>query len=186
MALLGPPLSDKYTQTYFFSSDPANEALNVSSDGRKFSVQLSAPISVPAGSRACELAVITGAIWNTTPTVGPGLGPAGVDDNKFSYTTSVAPAGTYSITFPTGQYSLTAIGQYLATQFKNNGHPTNLFVLGGQEATGLASVTIQTEIPCALSKWVPLGRSWGSPRRQSPPHLRSKRYSVRLRPNSIV
>ena len=144
MALLGPPLSDKYTQTYFFSSDPANEALNVSSDGRKFSVQLSAPISVPAGSRACELAVITGAIWNTTPTVGPGLGPAGVDDNKFSYTTSVAPAGTYSITFPTGQYSLTAIGQYLATQFKNNGHPTNLFVLGGQEATGLASVTILT------------------------------------------
>ena len=56
----------------------------------------------------------------------------------------MAPAGTYSITFPTGQYSLTAIGQYLATQFKNNGHPTNLFVLGGQEATGLASVTILT------------------------------------------
>ena len=142
MALLGPPLSDKYTQTYFFSSDPANEALNVSSDGSKFSVQLSAPISVPAGARACEAGVITAAIWNTTPTVGPGLGPAGVDDNKFSNTTSAVPAGTYNITFPTGQYSLTAIGQYLSSQFTNNGHAANLMSLGGQEATGLAFVSI--------------------------------------------
>ena len=85
---------------------------------------------------ACELGVVTASIWNNSPNIGPGLGPAGVDDNKFQYTTSTAPAGTYSITLPTGLYSLAAISSYMSSRFVNNGHASNLFVFSGQAATG--------------------------------------------------
>src|SRR5690242_18384785 len=122
-------------ESYFFSSDPAAGALNVSTDGTTFTVQLSDPISVPSDAKACHVGVNTAAIWNTSPNIGPELGPAGVDDNKFRYTTSTAPAGTYDITFPTGQYSLGAISTYLSSQLTNNGHATNLFTIGGQAAT---------------------------------------------------
>lgn len=132
-----------YEESYFFTSDTAAGAV-VSSDGTTFTVQLGDPISVPAGAKACHVGVNTAAIWNTSPNIGPGLGPGGVDDYKFRYTTSTAPAGTYDVTFPTGQYSLGAISSYLSSQLTNNGHAANLFLLGGQAATGLAYVTILT------------------------------------------
>ena len=56
----------------------------------------------------------------------------------------MAPAGTYDVTFPTGQYSLPAISSYLVTALSNNLHPVNLFSVGGQDATGLAYVTFLT------------------------------------------
>jgi hypothetical protein len=134
----------RYHETYFFSSDTAAGALNVSSDGTQFTVQLTDPIAIPAGAKACELGVVTAAIWNTSPNIGVGLGPGGVDDNKFRYTTSTAPAGTYDVTFPTGQYSIGAISSFLSSAFTNNGHAANLFTIGGQAATGLAIITILT------------------------------------------
>jgi hypothetical protein len=63
---------------------------------------------------ACELGVVSAAVWNNSPNIGPGLGPGGVDDYKFQYTTSTAPAGTYD-TFPTGLYSLAAISSFLSS-----------------------------------------------------------------------
>src|SRR5947209_336740 len=94
------------TQSHFFSSDAADGAQNVSSDGTTFSVSLDTPIRVPSKARACELGIVSASIWNNSPNIGPGLGAGGVDDYKFRYTTSVAPAGTYDINFPTGLYSL--------------------------------------------------------------------------------
>ena len=134
----------QYNESYFFSSDPAAGALNVSSDGTQFTVQLSDPLGAPSDAKACHVGVVTGSIWNNSPNIGPGLGPAGVDDNKFQYTTSTGTPGTYNITFPTGQYSIAAISSYLATAFVNNGHAANLFVIGGQAATGLSTLTILT------------------------------------------
>ena len=134
----------QYNESYFFSSDPAAGALNVSSDGTQFTVQLSDPLGAPSDAKACHVGVVTGSIWNYSPNIGPGLGPAGVDDNKFQYTTSTGTPGTYNITFPTGQYSIAAISSYLATAFVNNGHAANLFVIGGQAATGLSTLTILT------------------------------------------
>ena len=130
----------KYNQAYFFSSDPAagTGAVNVSPDGSAFTVQLNDGIEVPAGAVACEVGVSTGAIWATTPNIGPGLGAGGADDNKFSYTTGGLD---FFVTVPTGQYQLPAITSYLATQFLANGHAANIFTLGGQDATGLAYVT---------------------------------------------
>ena len=129
--IFGPRLTShavkaQYNQSFFFSSDTAAGAQNVSSDGTRFSVQLADPIAIPNGALACELGVVTASIWNNSSN-GPGLGPAGVDDNKFQYTTSTAPAGTYSITLPTGLYSLGAISSYMSSRFVNNGHAANLF-----------------------------------------------------------
>jgi hypothetical protein len=132
------------TQSFFFSSDTAAYAQNVSSDGTRFEVQMPAPIAVPRGAVDCELAVTAASIWNTSPNIGPGLGPAGADNNNFRYTTSVAPAGTYAIVMPAGLYALAAISAYLKSQFTNNGHPVNLFSIGGQAATGQGAVTILT------------------------------------------
>lgn len=134
----------KYNQSYFFSSATTAGAQNVSSDGTAFSGQRADPISIPNDAVACELGVVSASVWNNSPNIGPGLGPAGVDDYKFQYTTSTAPAGTYNITFPTGLYSLAAISSFLSSQFINNGHVGNLFSLGGQAATGLAYITILT------------------------------------------
>ena len=137
-------MTTKHNLGFVFSSDPAAGAQNVSADGTQFSVQLTDPLAVPARALACELGVTTAAIWNTSPNIGPALGPGAVDDNKFQYTTTVAPAGTYNVTFPTGLYSLSAISSYLTGKFANNGHPGNLFSLGGQGATGLAYISILT------------------------------------------
>lgn len=134
----------RYNQSFFFTSSTAAGAQNVSSDGTQFAVQMDDPIAVPPDAVACEVGVISASIWNNSPNIGPGLGPGGVDDNKFQYTTSVAPAGTYTITLPTGLYSLSAIAAYLSSQFVNNGHPATLFAFGGQGATGLAFITILT------------------------------------------
>ena len=137
-------VSAKYNQSFFFSSDTAAGAQNVSSDGTQFSVQLADPIAIPRDAVACELGVLSASIWNTSPNIGPGLGAGGVDNNRFRYTTSTAPAGTFNITLPTGLYSLAAISSYLSSQFVNNGHVSKLFTLGEQGATGLAIITILT------------------------------------------
>ena len=99
------PVNAQYNQSFFFSSDTVAGAQNVSSDGTRFSVQLADPIAIPDGALTCELGVVTASIWNNSPNIGAGLGPAGVDNNKFQYTTSTAPAGTYSTTLPTGLLS---------------------------------------------------------------------------------
>ena len=138
------PVNAQYNQSFFFSSDTEAGAQNVSSDGTRFSVQLADPIAIPDGALACELGVVTASIWNNSPNIGPGLGPAGVDDNKCQYTTSTAPAGTYIITLPTGLYSLAAISSYMSSRFVNNGHAANLFSFSGQAATGLATITTLT------------------------------------------
>ena len=148
------PVNAQYNQSFFFTS---NTAAGVS-------VQLADLIAIPADAIACELGVVTASIWNNSPNIGPGLGPAGVDDNKFQYTTSTAPAGTYSITLPTGLYSLAAISSYMSSRFVNNGHAANLFSFSGQAATGLATITTLTLGDTArLEQVVSIGNILGFP-----------------------
>ena len=142
------PVNAQYNQSFFFSSDTKAGAQNVSSDGTRFSVQLADPIAIPDGALACELGVVTASIWNNSPNIGPGLGPPGVDDNNFQYTTSTAPAGTYSITLPTGLYSLAAISSYMSSRFVNNGHAANLFSLSGQAAATITTLTLGDTARC--------------------------------------
>jgi hypothetical protein len=129
---------------YFFTSDTTAGALNVSADGSAFSVQLSDPLYLPPSVVGAEVGIISASVWNTSPNIGAGLGPAGVNNNGFRYTTSTGTPGVYDIVIPEGLYSLSALSSYLSTQFVNNGHAANLFSLGGQGATGIAYVSILT------------------------------------------
>ena len=65
-------------------------------------------------------------------------------NNNFTFTTSVAPAGTHSITIPDGLYSVAALNSYLSSQFVNLGYPSNLITIGGNDATGQSTLTFLT------------------------------------------
>ena len=121
--------------TGFFSSSPAAGAQEVSADGSSFEVQLDIPIVVPASAADVEVGLIKASIWNTSPNVSPAFA-----NNVFSYTTTVAPAGTYQVVLPEGLFSLSGLSAYLSGAFTNNGHPSGLFIFGGLEATQQTAV----------------------------------------------
>jgi hypothetical protein len=122
-----------------FSSDVAIGAENVSADGTVFTVTMDTPLAIPAGAMNAKMGVTSASIWNVTPNISADFG-----NNVFRYTTSTAPAGTFTIVVPTGLYSLDALGAYLSTQFSNTGHDPALFTLSGDQATQSSVITFLT------------------------------------------
>jgi len=127
------------SNSFIFNSDSAAGAQNVSTDGSMFSVSLSSPLRIPRDAVDVKMGVIQAAIWNTSPNIAASFG-----NNNFTFTTSVAPAGTHSITIPDGLYSVAALGSYLSSQFVNFGYPSNLITIGGNDATGQSTITFLT------------------------------------------
>lgn len=122
-----------------FSSDPAIGAENVSADGSVFSVTMPTPLAIPAGAMDARMGVVSASCWSVSPNISPDFA-----NNVFRYTTSTAPAGTFTIAIPTGLYSLDALGAFLSNSFANNGHDPSLFTLSGDQATQSAVVTFLT------------------------------------------
>ena len=129
----------KRDQSYIFSSSTAAGATNVSSDGSAFSVVLTSPLVIPKDVIDCSIGVIQSNIWNVSPNIS-----ADFKNDNFTFTTSVAPANTYSITIPEGLYSLAGLGAYLSSQFVNLGLPANLFTISGDDATQKTILKILT------------------------------------------
>jgi hypothetical protein len=123
----------------FFNSDPAAGSIGLSTDGSTFNVALSPPIKIPRSAIACEVYVPQASIWNTSPNISSDF-----KNNIFTFTTSVAPAGTYTITFPQGLYSLDDIGAYISAQLVNLTLPSNLFTFTGNGSTGQTVITFLT------------------------------------------
>lgn len=122
-----------------FSSDPAVGAENVSADGTVFSVTMTTPLAIPAAAMNAQMGVTSANVWNVTPNIS-----ADFMNDIFRYTTSTAPAGTFTIVIPTGLYSLDALGAFLSSQFQNSGHDPSLFTLSGDQATQSSVVTFLT------------------------------------------
>lgn len=121
----------KKSLTFFVSSDPDTGAANVSADGSEFALALNHPIMIPANALSCNLRVIQAAIWNTSPNLSADFG-----NNVFNFTTNHSGLPVvYNIVLPDGLYSLSGLGAYLSTQFVNNGLPSNLITLSGDDAT---------------------------------------------------
>ena len=129
----------KRQASYFFSSDEKNGASNVQDNGSTFSVILNNPIQIPAGAVNCEIGVADAQIWYVNPNIS-----ADLKNNKFKFTTTVAPAGTYTITFNDGLYSLQELNATLSNALVNLGLPANLFLLSGDDATQSTIITILT------------------------------------------
>lgn len=124
-------------QSFIFSSSPANGAVNLSSDGSSFDVQLDTPIYVPRDAVSAELSVTSASIWWTIGNITEAL-----KNNKL-YIYSLyndgggPPAGSpnFEITIPDGLYSVTLLNQTIGQQLVNLGLPKNLIVVGGDDAT---------------------------------------------------
>ena len=124
-----------YELTVLFSSDPAQGALPLGTDGSRFQIDMSSPLALgdPDGlgrkPTAVSLAVTRATIWNTSPNIGPGIGFA---NNTFP----IIAAGTpYLIVVPEGLYSLSALDGYLSSQFVNLGLSATLIRIAGNDAT---------------------------------------------------
>lgn len=126
----------KRNSSIFFSSDPTVGALNVSQNGSVFNINLTSPIAIPKGAVSCDIAVISASI----PYVNPNIS-ADLKNDQFRFTTSEAPAGTFTISIPKGLYSLEALNNILSNSFVNLGHSPNLLVLTGDDATQSTVIT---------------------------------------------
>ena len=118
---------------YIFSSDDENGAINKSADGSVFSVQLDEPIALPRGAFDCTLEVVSMRAWNTVPNISAALG-----NNKFR----VVVAGTpYDITITDGQYSVSALSDFIQNKLVNEGLDRSTITLTGNFATEEVVVT---------------------------------------------
>lgn len=117
--------------SFFFSSDTANGAQNVSSDGSEFDIHLNSAIHLPENAVYAYLGVSQASIWNLSPNISSAF-----SNNQFSFTTSnVASPGVNLLVLPDGLYSLKGFNSYLSTQFSNLGLPSNLITLSGDTST---------------------------------------------------
>src|SRR5690348_4799178 len=114
----------KKSASYVFNSDTSAGAQNVSADGSMFQISLSSPLRIPRDAVDVKMGVIQANIWNTSPNISAAFG-----NNLFKFTTSVAPAGTHTITIPDGLYSVAVLSSYLSSQFVNLGYPSNLITI---------------------------------------------------------
>ena len=119
--------------SFFFSSDPLNKAQNVSQDGSEFSVMLDTPISLPQGAVSATLCVNQASIWNTSYNISASFG-----NNKITIVEAGIPI---TLTIPDGLYSLGGLNAYLSTQFTNQGQPSNLITISGDDATQKTIIT---------------------------------------------
>ena len=146
-----------------FSSDPFIGAESVSANGSSFSTTLDSPFSVPAAAMSCQIGVIAASIWNTSPNISAAFG-----NNLLNFTTSVAPAGNYTITIDQGLYSLDALGAYVSVKLQNLGLPPDLIQFSPNNATQRVGITLSTlgdvvNIGAANSVGQILGWPTGSP-----------------------
>lgn len=120
-------------QSYVFSSNPSQGALNISADGSAFSVYLDTPITIPQGVIDCNIDVIGASIWNVSPNISAAFG-----NNMFYFSHLGTP---YVIAIDTGLYSLAQLNGVLGRFFVNNSLPKNLIVFSGNDATQKTIVT---------------------------------------------
>ncbi len=123
----------------FFSSDTNVGAQNVSTDGSTFYVFLNNPIGIPKSAVSCDIRILQANIPYVNPNVSVDLA-----NNTFRFTTAVAPAGTYTIVFNTGLYSIEGLNSALSVALVNLMLPSNLFTFSGDNATQRAILSILT------------------------------------------
>jgi hypothetical protein len=117
--------------SFYISSDPDTGAVNVSPNGSSFRVNLNTPIMIPKNALSCELSTIQANVWNDSNNISAEFG-----NNVFNFTTNHSGMPVvYNFILPDGLYSLSGLNAYLSTQFVNNGLPSNLITLSGDESS---------------------------------------------------
>jgi len=116
------------------SSDPQNGAINRSSDGSYFEVQLQDGLSLPAEALNANLSVEEATIWWSVPNV-----ITGSNDKMYITGPNTADVvNNYIITIPQGLYDLNGINQAILRELENAGakiNPNTLVSFSPDEAT---------------------------------------------------
>lgn len=112
------------------SSDPANGALNCSSDGSYFEVQLQDGLNIPNEALCANLSVEEAIVWFTVPNI-----KTGVNDKMYiNGTLASVTTNRLSLGFPTpATFSMSIVSSSLSTLTFNNlagGMPIGVFVVG--------------------------------------------------------
>jgi hypothetical protein len=120
-----------------FSSDPDNGAINVSSGGDIFSVQLENPINIPADANDVVISMQEATVWNTIPNIVTGVNDLMkiVDDGSDPLSAGVA---TYNLVIEQGSYSLASLNEVIARELLDAGataSPDPLVSIEADDAT---------------------------------------------------
>lgn len=116
------------------SSDPVNGAVNKSSDGSTFQIQLQEPIAIPKGAINVTLSVDSSSIWWTIPNI-----ITGTNDTLYITAPDTADVTTaYTVVIPQGLYDLSGLNEAIQRDLSNQGakvSPTSVIALTADENT---------------------------------------------------
>ncbi len=122
-----------------FNSDAQAGAQNINATKSSFEVTLDDPLHVPMGALECTAAITSASIWNSSANISSLF-----NNNRLRFTTSIAPAGSYSLTIADGLYSVIALNNAISVLLTNLTLPANLITISGDEATGKSIVNLLT------------------------------------------
>lgn len=129
----------KQSMSMVFNSDPDAGAQNVSDGKSAFEVTLDDPLAIPRNALGCTAAITNASVWNTAYNISASFG-----NNKLRFTTSVAPAGSYTLTLADGLYSVVGLNTAISALLINLTLPGTLITVSGDAATGRSIVNLST------------------------------------------
>lgn len=118
-------LENKFEIPIIASSDTTAGAINVSSDGSQFTIQLDDPIQIPSDAKNITISQESATVWWTVPNI---LDSGSGQNNLFKVVddgTDSTVAFTHNVVIAQGLYDLTALNASILTQLANNGAPTS-------------------------------------------------------------
>ena len=123
---------------FFTSSNPVDGAINVSSDGSRFSMPLSDPLVIPRNAYNVQLDFLQAQMYNSFPNIFSG-GQSNPQNNLMYF---VYLGASYLLTIPQGQYDFTSF-QDLVESFESlNSIPVGTFLFSANANTGYVTLYI--------------------------------------------
>jgi hypothetical protein len=123
------------------SSDPSAGAINVSSNGDRFEIQLQDALQIPPEAINVQIVIEEATVWWTVPNI-----IAGENDKMYITCLNVADALTaYVITIPQGLYDLAGLNQAIIRELSNAGakiDPSPAVLLSADDATQKVEITL--------------------------------------------
>ena len=103
---------------FLASSDPANGASNISTDGSQFTAQLQDGIKVPRDAHNVQVSLQESTVWWTIPNI-----LTGVNDKMYITAPRASDSAltAYTVTIPQGLYDLTALSDAILRDLSNQG-----------------------------------------------------------------
>ncbi len=122
--------------TFIISSDVINGAINKSSDGSTFDVQLEQPLQIPANAQNVTLEVQTATIWWTVPNILQGV------NDKFRLLEPGVNGGVlFDVFIPQGLYDLVGLAAAIEREVVAAGYTAGIFTFSGDTATQKVVIT---------------------------------------------